>query len=65
MNAEHVLFYALAGQLIDTKADEQAVLRMKIREIAAVRVRYGYKQLIAMLFFYLPPKIPPDFFNHM
>jgi putative transposase len=31
------------------KRDEQAVLRMRIKEIAAVRVRYGYKRIHVLL----------------
>lgn len=32
-----------------SKADGQAVLRMRIRDIAAVRVRYGYKRIHVLL----------------
>lgn len=31
------------------RADDQAALRMRIREIAAVRVRYGYQRIQVLL----------------
>ena len=40
-----ILGFGRSGHRYQGKKDEQALLRMKTKEIAAVRVRYGYKRI--------------------
>lgn len=44
-----VLCFGRSTYRYQGRRDEQAVLRMKIREIAAVRVRYGYQRIHVLL----------------
>lgn len=44
-----VLLFGRSTHRYQGKRDEQAALRMRIREIAAVRVRYGYKRIYVLL----------------
>ncbi len=43
------LLFGRSSQRYKGKKDEQAALRMRIKEIAAVRVRYGYKRIHVLL----------------
>jgi putative transposase len=44
-----VLHFARSTYYYKSKADWQAALRMRIKEIAAVRVRYGYRRIHVLL----------------
>jgi putative transposase len=44
-----VLRFGRTSHRYQRKRDEQADLRMRIKEIAAVRVRYGYKRIYVLL----------------
>jgi putative transposase len=43
------LAFGRSSQRYKSKRDEQAALRMRIKEIAEVRVRYGYKRIHVLL----------------
>jgi putative transposase len=45
----HVMMMSRSNCNYQSKRDEQAPLRMRIRDIAAVRVRYGYKRIHILL----------------